>query len=79
MTSLSENYPDVAKWVKTSPGFHSDQVHAEEFVAHIAKESSANLDMMTEARGRPRPANFFQNGESDDEKDTGLPGERVAG
>ena len=78
LETLTTNASHVRKWVKTSPGFHSEQVHAEEFVAHLVKESSANLDMMTEARGRPRPANLFQNAESDDEKDTGLPGERVA-
>ena len=77
MEVLSECASHVRKWIKTSPGFHSEQVHAEEFVAHLAKESSANLDMMTEARGRPRPANLFQDAESDEEKDTGLPGERV--
>ena len=78
MEVLSERASHVQKWIKTSPGYHSEQVHAEEFVAHLAKESSANLDMMTEARGRPRPANLFQDAESDDEKDTGLAGERVA-
>ena len=78
LETLSQHVADVRQWVKTSPGFHSEQVHAEEFVAHLSKESSANLDMMTEARGRPRPANLFQNAESDDEKDTGLPAERVA-
>ena len=78
MDILSHHASHVRQWVKTSPGFHSEQVHAEEFVAHLSKESSANLDMITEARGRPRPANLFQNAETDDEKDTGLPGERVA-
>lgn len=78
MQNLMEHSAHVRKWIKTSPGFHSEQVHAEEFVAHLVKESSANLDMMTEARGRPRPANLFQNAEADDEEDAGLPGERVA-
>ena len=78
METLSQHVANVHEWIKTSPGFHSEQVHAEEFVAHLSKETSSNLDMMTEARGRPRPANLFQNAESDDEKDTGLPGERVA-
>ena len=66
MEVLAEHASHVHRWVKTSPGFHSEQVHAEEFAAHLAKESSANLDMMAEARGRPRPAKLFQDAETDD-------------
>ena len=60
MEVLAEHASHVRRWIKTSPGFHSEQVHAEEFAAHLAKESSANLDMMAEARGSHAQRSFFR-------------------
>ena len=58
LSACEAAYSSSSPWVRTSPGFHADQLHADEFVSYVAKERSAHLDLMTEARGRPRPAIF---------------------
>ena len=37
-------------------GWHPQQLSAAEYVAVVSREVSANLDLMSEARGRPRPS-----------------------
>ena len=39
-----------------SYGWHPQQLSAAEYVAVVSREVSANLDLMSEARGRPRPS-----------------------
>ena len=39
LETLTTHASHVRKWIKTSPGFHSEQVHAEEFVARTWSKS----------------------------------------
>ena len=42
-----------------SPGWHWEQLSAAEYNGFICRNVSANLDMMCEARSRPRPGLYF--------------------
>ena len=59
-----------------SYGWHAQQLTAAEYCAFVNREASANLDLMTEARGRPRPAHA-EKAAADGEVDLGLEAEFV--
>ena len=59
-----------------SYGWHPQQLSAAEYSALVNREASANLDLMTEARGRPRPAHA-EKAAADAEVDLGLEAEFV--
>ncbi len=61
----------------TSLGVHDEQLFPSEFLAHLRVEVSANLDLMAEARGRPRPGAMHPDAILDEEKDVGRGAERV--
>ena len=53
----------------TSLGVHDDQLSPEEYCAYVTVETSANLDLMAEARRRPRPSQLHTDAVPDDERD----------
>ncbi len=59
------------EWDFTSFGWYDDQLFPEEFFAFINAEVAANLNLMAEARGRPRPSLLNAAADQDDEKDIG--------
>eukprot|EP00435_Cladocopium_sp_Y103_P048899 s1096_g14.t1 len=61
---------------RASYGWHAEQLSAAEYVAVVSREVSANLDLMSEARKRPRPAQVQPTGEEHAE-DLGLRAEFV--
>ena len=61
---------------RCSFGWHDEQLTAAEYVAHVSREVSANLDFMAEARRRPRPGVLHPTA-TDEKEDVGLQGEFV--
>ena len=61
---------------RASYGWHPEQLSAAEYVAVVSREVSANLDLMSEARRRPRPAQVQPSAE-DNAEDLGLRAEYV--
>lgn len=61
---------------RCSYGWHDEQLTAAEYVAHVSREVSANLDFMAEARRRPRPGVLHPTA-TDEKDDVGLKGEFV--
>ena len=60
-----------------SCGWHPEQLSAAEYNGFICRNVSANLDMMCEARSRPRPGLLHPNAATDEKADVGLPGDMV--
>ena len=69
--------PAFATAKRCSYGWHEEQLTAAEYVAHVSREISANMDFMAEARRRPRPGALHPTATTDEKENIGLQGEFV--